>query len=73
MTIYLDEPIHIAGIKVSHTREGLKFLIDHYTGMLSKRPEARTMQATEHMQSLITNWKLHIELYEKYPVKKLTK
>ncbi|HTJ52602.1 MAG TPA: hypothetical protein VL443_24270 [Cyclobacteriaceae bacterium] len=62
--IYLEEPILIAGIKILHSREGLVYLIDHYKCLL-KQDVKRLPEITQHMELLIKNWEIHLELYKK--------
>jgi hypothetical protein len=67
MKIYLDEPITLYGIRVGHTYEGLKYLIDHYEHMLSiARPNQMDDKARAHCQWLIENLKQHLQLYERH-------
>jgi hypothetical protein len=78
LKIYLDEPIEIHGIKITHTQEGLEFLIQHYKHMLTMNPvnkvtgPARSKQDSEHMLKLIENWTIHLELYKKKEAEKLS-
>jgi hypothetical protein len=69
--IYLAIPVELFGVKVTHTREGLEYLIEHYTKMLTMNPvnvsvgKARSQKDEDYMKSLITNWTWHLELYKK--------
>jgi hypothetical protein len=62
--VYLDEPIVIKGIKIGHTKEGLKYLIEHNEHIL-KIATAKQLGDTErqHIQLLIVNYKQHLALY----------
>lgn len=68
MKIYLDEPITLFGIKVGHTEQGLKVLIDHYEEMLARaniRTELMGEKERQHCKWLIDNLKQHLQLYER--------
>lgn len=62
LAIYLDTPIVIKGIKVSHTKEGLEFLLNHYVNM--PRKEKLAQSDLQHMERLIANFKISLDLYE---------
>ena len=67
MIVYLDEPIFIEGVKIGHTYEGLKHLVEHYSRCMEiATPQQMNDKARAHCQSLITDYQLHIKLYEKY-------
>jgi hypothetical protein len=63
--IYLTDPVLIAGIKVGHTEQGLRYLIDHYRCLL-KLEYKRTPEEIAHMEFLIKNWEIHLKLYENH-------
>lgn len=65
--VYLQEAIHINGIKIQHTHKGLLYMIDHYSTVLS-RPLDKNKLKDEHrqyIQQLIDNYKIHLQLYER--------
>lgn len=64
--IYLDEMITIDSIKIGHTLEGLKYLIDHYTHIMNNATKTQMDdKARQHFQVMITDMQLHLHLYEK--------
>ncbi len=64
--IYLQESIIIEGVEIGHTKEGLQYLIDHYTKVLSVHvnENVRSKETSTHMESLIENWKRQLHLYD---------
>ena len=64
--VYLDTPIVLHGIKVSHSKQGLEYLIEHYTHMLHHAtPQQMNDAARQHCQKVIDNMNIHLELYNK--------
>jgi hypothetical protein len=62
LRIYLETPIEIHGIRIGHTKEGLEFLIEHWTNMPKK--EKLSTADLQHLDRMITNFKQHLELYK---------
>lgn len=67
MKIYLDAPIELYGIRIGHTYNGLKYLIEHYTHTLALAVAQRKISEADkqHCEKMIDNFKLHVALYEK--------
>lgn len=68
MKVYLDEPIEINGYKIGHTKEGIKYLIDHYEHILKiATPAQLGEKERQHIQfTLLVNLKIHLQQYESY-------
>lgn len=64
--VYLENPVVINGFTIRHTKDGLKYLIDHYEQMLAKTvsEKVRSKDVADLMQLRITEWKYHLTLYE---------
>ncbi len=62
--IYLEEMIEIKGIKVGHTKDGLKYMIDHNEQIL-KVATAKQLgdKERQHIALMVANYKQHLELY----------
>lgn len=65
MKIYLENPIEINGIKIGHTLEGLKYLINHYTHTMNIATREQLNDTDRaHCAKMIENFKIHVQLYE---------
>lgn len=66
--VYLPEPITLYGIRIGHTYEGLKHLIEHYTATLQHAVAQKKISDKDkiHCEKMIENFKLHVQLYEKH-------
>lgn len=67
MKVYLEKPIELYGIRVGHTYEGLKYLIEHYTHTLEHAVMQKKISDPDrqHCEKMIANFKQHVLLYEK--------
>lgn len=64
--VYLDSPISLHGIEVRLTKEGLKYMIDHWETVLAiATPEQMSKDVRQHIEKTIANYKIHLELYER--------
>lgn len=65
MKIYLDEKLTIESSEISHIYQGVIYLVDHYTGILSRITSAQISDVDrQHLQALIQKLKIHQHLYE---------
>lgn len=64
--VYLDSPIVLHGIEVRLTKEGLKYMIDHWETVLAiATPQQMSNDVRQHIEKTIANYKIHLELYER--------
>jgi hypothetical protein len=61
--IYRAEPITIKGIRIGHTKEGLQFMIDHQTKILTEHKAKLSINDQDHIAKQIINYRQHLELY----------
>jgi len=64
--VYLEEPITVDGVAVSHTKEGLIYLIDHYEHILKiATPKQLSDKDRQHIkETLLPNLQYHLHLYK---------
>jgi hypothetical protein len=63
--IWLPEPVIIHGIKVSRTLQGLKYYLHHWQHVQATAGSKLDQAAKQHLQLVIDNLKIHLELTEK--------
>lgn len=68
--VYLTTPIEIEKIKIGHTYDGLKYLIEHYTKCMEvSTGQQMNAEARQQCSLTIENLKQRVELCDKHKIK----